>query len=346
MLKIELLPAAHGDALLIEYGDEKSPHRVLIDGGTPGSYARVDARLAQIGAQVDLDLLVVTHVDEDHIGGTLAQLQKNPGRLNPADVWFNGYRHLAPPDRLGAVQGETLSTAIQDLGWTWNGAWNGGSVVVPDSGDLPTVTLPGGAVITLLSPTWKKLGKLVATWEKECAKVGMTPGQSAAPSDVLGRRPPPSDIDVPALLSVKFKSESSAANGSSIAFLLEYDGKRVLLGADAHSDVLVSSLRRLSKDPLAIDAFKVNHHASQGNVSPALLDALQCSRYLISSDGSTYGHPDPEAIARIVATPGKKSLLFNYDSEYTRPWAQAALRRKYKYTTGFADPDAPLIVEL
>ena len=38
MLRIEMLPAENGDCLWIEYGEENSPHRILIDGGTHGTY--------------------------------------------------------------------------------------------------------------------------------------------------------------------------------------------------------------------------------------------------------------------------------------------------------------------
>ena len=40
MLKLEVLPAGHGDCLWIEYGDSASPRYVLIDGGAKGTYKR------------------------------------------------------------------------------------------------------------------------------------------------------------------------------------------------------------------------------------------------------------------------------------------------------------------
>ncbi|HMB51688.1 MAG TPA: hypothetical protein VKU40_00140, partial [Thermoanaerobaculia bacterium] len=65
MFRIEMLPAAHGDALLIEYGDQAAPRRVLVDGGPWYAYDEVRARLFEIfgGSRIDLELLVVTHVD-------------------------------------------------------------------------------------------------------------------------------------------------------------------------------------------------------------------------------------------------------------------------------------------
>ena len=38
MFTIELLPAAHGDAIWLEYGPDAQPHRILIDGGPAPTY--------------------------------------------------------------------------------------------------------------------------------------------------------------------------------------------------------------------------------------------------------------------------------------------------------------------
>ena len=43
-LSIEMLPAAHGDALWVEWAHEGRPHRVLIDGGPGKSYAALRSR--------------------------------------------------------------------------------------------------------------------------------------------------------------------------------------------------------------------------------------------------------------------------------------------------------------
>ena len=70
MLTLEVLPAGHGDCLWIEYGDPASPWRILIDGGAQGTYKRaLQSRLAR--AKGELELLVITHVDGDHIAGVL-----------------------------------------------------------------------------------------------------------------------------------------------------------------------------------------------------------------------------------------------------------------------------------
>ena len=71
--RVEMLPGGHGDALLVEYGTTSKKHRILIDAGTQPSYPHVKARLLDV-PDGGLDLLVVTHVDTDHIAGVLPLL--------------------------------------------------------------------------------------------------------------------------------------------------------------------------------------------------------------------------------------------------------------------------------
>jgi hypothetical protein len=340
MFSIEMLPAAHGDCLLIEYGTLQDRHRVLVDGGTPETFDVLQSRFGTARKPTALDLMVITHVDEDHIGGALALLAKAPNLIDPAEIWFNSYRHLFR-GRLGPAQGEGLATAIEEAGWSerWNAYFHGGSVVVPDEG-LVTVPLPGGAEIVLLSPRWKELENFQDTWEAAAKQAHLIPGEGAKPLDVLGKRPPPKELDVEALAAGKFHSDRSPANATSIAFLLRYGGKSVLLGADAHPAVLLDSLGRLGAGRIEVDACKVAHHGSRANTSQKLLEKLVCPRFLVSTSGDVFGHPDPEAIARIVRRPGRKTVHFNYETDYTLPWAKHSLCEKYGYGTEYPDADA------
>ena len=68
MFSVEMMQAAHGDTLLVEYGSEENPHRILIDGGPYNRYDSLTERLLQIPeGQRSFELLVITHIDADHI---------------------------------------------------------------------------------------------------------------------------------------------------------------------------------------------------------------------------------------------------------------------------------------
>lgn len=349
---VELLPALHGDALWIEYGRPDRPHRILIDGGPSSSITRkaieglISDRIGTLAdGQTDFELIVVTHIDADHITGMLSLLEKRSIALRPRDVWFNGWEHL-PDDMLGAKQGERLSAAIVRRRMPWNDDFDGRAAMLPDDGPPPVVELPGGMVLTLLSPTRQALAELRPVWKAEVEKAGLVPGRAAedersSQPDVLGD----DAIDPDALAEVAFVEDDSEANGSSIAFLAEFDGKSVLLTGDAHAGILADGLRRLARqrgtDTVEVDAFKLPHHGSKFNVSPAVLDLVDCGRYLFSTNGDRFRHPEPVAISRIITTRDDISLEFNYQTEFTAPWESRRLQRRFRYHTVFPNDDEP-----
>src|SRR5215217_3934987 len=80
MLILETLRARYGDALLLHFGTEEEPRLILIDGGPPGVYGdALKPRLEQLreergledGTPLEIDLGMVSHIDEDHIAGIL-----------------------------------------------------------------------------------------------------------------------------------------------------------------------------------------------------------------------------------------------------------------------------------
>ncbi len=356
MFDIEMLPADHGDCLWLTYGDAAKPRRILIDAGTPGTWKRLRRKLAGAvaanGGKLHFELFVVTHVDADHIGGAVKLLEEaTPLGVTFGDVWFNGYYHLdnqAPPDVLGAKQGEQLSALIEAWGLPWNKAFGGRAVMVPDEGSLPTRDF-GGMKLTLVSPTFDKLQKLKPAWEEEVIKAGLKPGDAYEAVDVEG----PSDIlgdSVHDMADSAFAADSTRPNGSSIAFLAEHDGKRVLFAADAHVDAVLASLRRgplAAGGTLELDAYKVSHHGSRKNSDCEIVKALPAKRYLISTNGAQFGHPHPESIARIaVYGPHKKTLAFNYKTQFNDEWESPTRRDAWGLTTVYGDEEKGLLVRL
>lgn len=346
MIRVELLPASFGDCILVEYGKRTVEHRILIDAGLAETYKDyLKPRLAKIAQTVPLELLVVTHIDRDHIRGILPLLKEKKPTIAAKDIWFNGYAQIS--DRLGAADGEALGKLLKASGLPWNEAFERRAVMVPSRGALPKKKLAGGATVTLVSPYREQLIALAADWKND--KLG-TWDRTPPPAkkvgndeidDILGKRPPLRSLSTSSianLAAIPFKEDTKSPNGSSIAFLFEYDGKRVLFAADAHPTPMLQSLNRLSPNTkLSLDAFKLSHHGSMNNLSPALLDKVACTTFLVSSNGSSFGHPHPETLARIVARKGRRrgktSLQFNYKSDYTKVWNTAATRTHYAYET-------------
>ena len=348
-MRIHLFPAAHGDCLLVEYGDQHR-HRVLIDGGVKSTYESLRERfLATAENDRQLELLVVTHVDADHIEGIVRMLTDETMTVGISDLWFNGYQHLneAAPLDFGGVQGEYLSALIQKRQIPWNAATKGRALCVPDQGPLPEFHLPGGMTLTLLSPSRGKLAKMADAWEDDVRKAGLDPEHPVQALEhlqtkgkrLIARFDEDEGPDVESLAAASYVGDKAPANGSSIAFLAEYQGKRVLFCADAHSDVLESSLERLLRARnlkiLEVDAFKLPHHGSRANMSPRLIEMVRARKVLVSTSGAIFEHPDAEAIARVVKKRWSCEFVFNYRSEENEVWDHASTKQAYGYTTRY-----------
>src|SRR5215470_5291224 len=166
MFRIEMLPAAEGDCLWIEYGSEAAPRRVLIDTGTPATYAALCDRIKAVKGPCHFELFVVTHIDEDHIGSAVKLMENPPEGVSFGDIWFNGYRHLLKAaDRLGAKKGQELTNILDEDRLPWNQWFNGEPIMATESGELPTRTLDGDLVLTILSPYRQQLVDLMDVWE-------------------------------------------------------------------------------------------------------------------------------------------------------------------------------------
>lgn len=353
VFRLHALDADNGDCLWLDYGDAAKPHRILIDCGTTSTAKRLRPAMDLVAAaEPSHELLVITHVDSDHIAGALPLVEKARYLTQFKEVWFNGRMHLDPASQLepfGAAQGERLTKALLSQKQRWNSTFAGHGCNLKEDGSPTTVDLPGGARVTVLSPTWSKLRALIPKWDKEVADAGLIPTfKPLKPKKVpegfelLG---PP---DVETLAKVPFEEDTSAPNGTSIALLLEYADKKVLLGADAHPSVLVDAITRLTGgSPLPVDVLKLPHHGSQGNVSKELLELVPCKTAVFSTTGAYHGHPDSVAVARVLKySPRGVELVFNARSEFNEIWDSDALRGTWGYSTRYAKAREGITVQL
>ncbi|MEM9655668.1 MAG: hypothetical protein AAGA65_26515 [Actinomycetota bacterium] len=347
MLSVEMLAAERGDAILVEYGNgTEATNRVLIDGGpvNSGLYEGVRNRLLAVPMEADgrrhFDLLVISHIDADHIEGVIRLLQDDELRCVFDDIWFNGWRHIEPLEpgataaSLGAAQGEFLGALLAFQGRPWNQYFGGGAVFVPEGDDAPpSQVLRGGMELTLLSPTIPKLKALARKWDKELQNMDFEPGEAAeALKQLQGKwwaRPPVTlgDDD-----EAKASHDRSEANGSSIAFIASWQDHHILLAADAHDDVLTESLRRVRSantptDPVRLDALKLSHHGSQHNTTSQLMEEITADAYLVSTNGKRFNHPNALALATVISGHSGSQppvFCFNYRQPETEVWENKA----------------------
>lgn len=315
-LIIKVLPASNGDSIIIRFGEKKDLKSIIIDGGRGlASYRALKNFFNMISKEKSyINLIIITHIDDDHINGILKVVQD--GSVNKStvkEVWFNSGSLITgifdknvidlsksvPLQMLGATdmsvkQGISLETHLDKLG-----IWSKKIIKSTDCYEC------AGAAITVLSPNLKALEEINKKWEYEINK-------RTAMASV-------SDYDTPIkdLQNNKFTEDTSIPNMSSIGLILEYEGKRLMLLGDAHPSVIVESLELLGysvERKLKVDILKVSHHGSKFNTCDRLLNLIECKEFIISTDGSQHGLPHKECLARILKHAGKGAkFYFNYN---------------------------------
>lgn len=374
-IRLEVFPARQGDCLLVECLREgQRPWRMLVDGGPPDTWPRLEARLRALPDPA-IDVAVCTHIDNDHIGGFIPFLLSDLAD-HVGDVWFNGYRHVHQPsaELRSIAQGETVTRVLLgqmpgprgDRTLPWNEAFDGAAVTSGKKREVREVPLGDGAPrITVLSPSTARLTSLGTSWVEVLELVARGEEDEA---DELEVPPPLVDLETVAAPDDRTR-DSSVPNGSSIVLLLEHRGASLLLGADGFGSVLGASLTGLAEqrglDRVEVDVFKLPHHGSRGNVFPSLLAMAPARHYVFSSNGDIFRHPDDAAVARTVlarppaaSAPDGPELWFNYRTDRTERWADPALAERYRFVAhlpgdgvagcvlevpepGTREPDAP-----
>jgi len=362
-VEITLLPARDGDCVFVEACN----FRILIDGGRSQT-GKVElphflSSLADRVGKPTIDLLVLSHIDADHVAGLLTFLA-NIGELTIGEVWFNGLDHhmkaaglsvrdraddvdeaveiLGSPDVLSVEQAMKFDRLINEAGIPWNSRFDKEPVMVEDDGDLPRKTLTPGLDLVLLTPLRWKLEDFYPQWLDYTQDLDPQPTLSGRDKE------PPDTLEVEELALQQDFPDRTKPNGASIAFVLEIGTKKILLSADAHPDDLAAGLER-QYGPVRVHfaAIKVAHHGSAHNNTSSLIDKLCSSCWLISTDGSRHGHPDPQAVARIILAPEEhKHLIFNYHTKMNCPWDEEGLRAKFKYSTFYGDGKSAVKVRL
>ena len=354
LFSIQMLPAREGDTIWVRWGDEQTPYQMLIDTGTEAAGIELNNKISLLPeSQRNFEAIVVTHIDADHIGGLLSCFVDcdEPLEVIVKDYWFNGYKHLdgrniSPAlEGLGAVQAERLTEWLGTQ--PWNNLYGGASICRKEGEPLKVIELAGGMKVTVLGPTMQRLEKLKPEWNKEINNALQKKQNKSSVSSLesMGASLP---LEIPDAQSLRILAkqrplrDTKAANGSSIVLLLEYDGKKVLLAGDAFAEDLVDAILVLSSElPLKLEAFKVPHHCSRGNISKQLIETVDCTNWLISTDGSRHKHPDDEGIASILhhRKTDFVNLLFNVISDYNSKWSNAEWQQRFGYSANYGSED-------
>jgi hypothetical protein len=170
-----------------------------------------------------------------------------------------------------------------------------------------------GAKLTVLSPNRKGIEKFQAFIEKKENDLEELKGTKV--SHTTDYHIPIDGFDLD-----DFKEDGRVENGASIAFMFEYDAKKILFMGDAFPSVVADGLKETGfvndGDRVEVDYLKLSHHAGRGNLSDELLNLITCSNYIASTQGCN-GRPSKETFARIFRNRGSMNLYFNYKNKVT-----------------------------
>ena len=124
MSKIHILPVQYGDSFVLECNKEENRGVVVIDGGPTGSGYVLQDIINDIGTP---DLMVLTHYDDDHIGGLLQYFDscRDENRIPAKEIWANcaGYVEVAAQKTTSAKQGVKLSVLLDEMAHTGALRW-------------------------------------------------------------------------------------------------------------------------------------------------------------------------------------------------------------------------------
>jgi hypothetical protein len=264
---LDVRRARKGDCLILHYGSKKDPGLMLIDAGPSKVYKpHLKPRLAQIraarrladGAPLPVDLLMVSHIDDDHINGVLEltkELLEAKGAQQPLPLKIKGLWHNSFDDIIGNNPKELTAAITAQFG---TASLSGEADVDGLDPDAAKVLASVGQGFRLrddakglklrINPEFS--GKLILA-KKKAKKVDMGKGLKFT---VVG----PMNDEVVALqkqhdefLKKKEKatagvlaafSDTSVANLSSVVVLAEVGKKRILLTGDARGDKILQGL--------------------------------------------------------------------------------------------------------
>ncbi|MDF2773480.1 MAG: hypothetical protein K0S86_2977 [Geminicoccaceae bacterium] len=374
IFSLDVRRARNGDCLLIHFGSKRKPGLIMIDGGPTNVFKpHLEPRLDQIRQARELtsqdalpvDLLMMSHVDDDHIRGILDLTREEidranahePLKLNVLDFWHNSFDDIiaSSPAKLTEIFRTHFGEA----------AVRGGPI--PDDAiekvrvesDEPRETVDTGLRVLASIAQGFRLrqdatrlgyplnsdfdGKLIAARKKAkkvtvAKKVKLTiVGPMRTELEALHEKHQEwlkelqaEGKSPPAALAAYL--DASVPNLSSIVVLAEQGRKRMLLTGDARGDKILEGLELVGLlkpgKKLSVDILKVPHHGSAHNLDRDFFERVIAKHYVFSGDGE-HGNPERESLAMLFQARGKSPFVVHL----TYPVEEIDAKRKADWNT-------------
>jgi hypothetical protein len=360
IFSLDVRRAKKGDCLLIHFGTKADPGLVLIDGGPKGVYKpQLKPRLLEIrkarglgkNEPLPVDLLMVSHVDDDHIQGILELTRELRAAVGPplvriARLWHNSFDEVIGKDPKVLTDHVAAQFGAASLG-----------------GDFPddaTVDAPGQEP-EVVSSTLKVLASIAQghqlRFDADALTIARNPefgsglilaakGKVDLPRGLSFKVAGPMKPELKALqkkhddwLKALAKEglepedalaayvDKSVPNLSSLVLIAKVDKKTILLTGDARGDKVLEGLEQVGAlekgKKLHVDVLKVPHHGSSNNLETAFFKRVTADHYVLSGDGE-HGNPERESLEMLLDARGKAPFTIHL----TYPVAEIDAGRK------------------
>lgn len=300
-MNIKFLKAGSGDSILIQH----KKYNVLIDGGNDSNYL-LNEMDKLYSKNEGIDLLVITHHDDDHIRGIInfvkLVVEGNYGVGFIKKVFFNSPKMIMgtvsiPNEKLLSYnQSFELEKLFIKLNLNWELCdENTKSICFEDLN------------IDFLSPVADDL-KLYASKAGEhlssMSRCDWTSTMSELEKYVDDEN---QDISLP--------------NRCSIVLSVECELQRILLTGDVTPDrlelIVLKLLKEKGTDSIFFDYIKLPHHGSYRSLNRSIVEKIKCYNYIISTNSKKHYLPNKRALLKLVKflrrDREKIQFLFNYD---------------------------------
>lgn len=320
-MKIKFLKAGSGDAVLIHHNKKN----ILIDGGNDSTFLLNELNTIHKQGEC-IDLLILTHHDDDHIKGIIDILQRiykgaficNDGFIKK--VYFNSPRlilkkNIEKPDELLSYK---QAYEVEELLIKLN--IDRDYIITNKSESIEFDNLS----LSFLSPIVEDLDKY--SKDPKVLLSCQTKGDWNSSMSLLDK-----------YLDDK-SQDTSQSNRSSIVVLMKFENKKILLTGDITPYRLNCIIDELYADneytPIPFDYIKLPHHGSYRNLNKLILSKIYCLNFIITTDGKNSYLPDKRALLKILKyMPRKKTnpinFLFNYGEVI--PLLKIEFHEKIKY---------------
>jgi hypothetical protein len=333
MFRLEALQARHGDCLLLHWGTAADPKVALIDGGPEGTYRAVlKPRLERLAAELDVDraplqLMMLSHIDDDHINGLLDLADDVELGTAPAEIllmWHNSLEGLLEgklPEPDSHVATASVHAGFRDA----DGGWD-------ERAQMVLASVPQGQLLHAFA---KRQGLDETMNDPFRPLVMARAGQG--PADVEGLELTVVSPDEEAVERLRkawqrYRDDSITAayndrspyNLSSIVAVARYGRKSMLLTGDGLGREIIEGLEKQGLlEPggkVHFDLIKLPHHGSQNNVAPDFFERLTADTYVVSGDHIKFPNPHPLAMGWLKEARGDApyEIYCTYELPYMR----------------------------